>query len=74
MMSSKTVTNHNAKDIFGCPFCVGWGTNARIHLCQRYGSALVLPFFKIRYFFGRSKPLPYGKVEARESRSEAELP
>ena len=25
-MSSKTVANHNAKDTFGCPFCVGWGT------------------------------------------------
>ena len=35
----------------------------------------MLPFFNERFvFFGRSKPLPYGKVEARESRSEAELP
>ena len=25
-MSSISVTKHNAKDTFGCPFCVGWGT------------------------------------------------
>ena len=27
-MSSISVTNHNAKGTFGCPFCVGWGTVA----------------------------------------------
>ena len=26
IMSTKTVTRHNAKDAGRCPFCVGWGT------------------------------------------------
>ena len=25
-MSSISVTKHNAKDTFGRPFCIGWGT------------------------------------------------
>ena len=28
MMSSIKVRRDNAKDAFGRPFCVGWGTNA----------------------------------------------
>ena len=39
------------------------------------GERLGAPVFCERFdFFGRSKPLPYSKVEACESRSEAELP
>ena len=58
-MSSKTVTNHNAKDTLGCPFfAFGWGTVAS-KLAPQARSVAELSLYRRN---GGSKPPPYNLV------------